>query len=305
MGREIELSSNENNFIIEGFKSGLRLDGRKLDEIRQPVIRVLPDEYGYVEIDWGKTKLTVRVSAEVVKPFEDRPFEGIFTINTEISPMASPQFEQGRVSDDEILMSRLIEKAIRRSNALDLEALCMVAGAKVWYIRADVNVLEFDGGIIDAASFGVMVALQHFRKPDVSIHGSDVIIHSLQEREPVPLSVLHVPICVTFSFFNPSDSEENIKGELNEEISIIDATEKEESLRDGSLVITINKNREIVQLSKNGGLPIDVFVLMDLSKKAYTIAESLSEKIKAFLQKEESERYNKLHLDLLESGAAR
>lgn len=305
MGREIELSSNESNFIIEGFKLGVRLDGRKLDEIRQPVIRVLPDEYGYVEIEWGNSKLTVRVSAEVVKPFEDRPFEGIFTINTEISPMASPQFEQGRVSDDEILISRLIEKAIRRSNALDLEALCMVAGAKVWYIRADVNVLEFDGGIIDAASFGVMVALQHFRKPDVSIHGSDVIVHSLQEREPVPLSVLHVPICVTFLFFNPSDLEENIKGELNEEISIIDATEKEESLRDGSLVITINKNREIVQLSKNGGLPIDVFVLMDLSKKAYTIAESLSEKIKIFLQKEESERYKKLHLDLLEAGAAR
>lgn len=37
----------------------------------------------------------------------------------------------GRASEDEVLMTRLLEKALRRSNAVDREALCIVAGQKV------------------------------------------------------------------------------------------------------------------------------------------------------------------------------
>ena len=32
----------------------------------------------------------------MVKPTSDRPYEGMMTINCEISPMASSEFEQGR-----------------------------------------------------------------------------------------------------------------------------------------------------------------------------------------------------------------
>lgn len=37
-----------------------------------------------------------------------------------------------RQTDEEVLVSRLIEKAMRRSRALDTEGLCIVAGEKVW-----------------------------------------------------------------------------------------------------------------------------------------------------------------------------
>lgn len=306
MPKGIEISTNEQVYLLEALKQGFRLDGRTLDESRKPHITLSPDEYGYVELVWGeKTKLAIRVSAEITKPFEDRPFEGIFQINTEISPMASAAFENGKNSDDEVLISRLIEKAIRRSNALDLESLCVISGAKVWSIRVDLNFLSFDGGLIDAACLGVMVALSHFKKPDISINGEDVVVHSYDERQPVPLSILHVPICITFSFFNPFGHEENIKGDANEEISIIDADAREEALRDGSLVITINKNRELLQLSKNGGLPIDALQLMNLAQQAYLIAEDLTEKIKVLLKKDEEERYKRLNLKLLEVGDKR
>ena len=305
MAKGVEISTNEELYVLESLKQGFRTDGRKLDEIREPNITLSPNEYGYVEIEWGLTKLAVRVSAEIVVPYEDRPFEGLFMINTEISPMASAQFENGKNSDDEILISRLIEKAIRRSNALDLESLCIVAGSKVWQIRADINFLNYDGGIIDASSLGVMVALQHFKKPDISINGEEIIVHSIDERQPIPLSILHVPICISFLFFNPVGIEENIKGDLNEEISIIDANQQEELLRDGSLVITINKNRDLIQLSKNGGLPIDVMLLMQLAKRAYVIADNLTDKIKELLQADEKERYERMNLKLLEVGADR
>ncbi|CUM67760.1 uncharacterized protein PRCAT00005465001 [Priceomyces carsonii] len=305
MSKAIELSLNESGYILEALKQGIRLDGRELLEPREPEIILSKTEYGYAEIKWGKTLLAVRVSAEIIKPYEDRPFEGLFNISTEISSMASINFENGKNSDDEVLISRLIEKAIKRSNSLDLESLCLIAGEKVWNIRVDLNFLNYDGNIIDSGCFAVMVGLLHFKKPDISINGEDIIVHDIDERQPVPLSILHIPICISYSFFNPDNKEANLKGDLNNEISIIDSNGKEESVRDGSLVVTVNKNRELLQLSKNGGLPIDALTLMDLSRKAYSIAERWTDKIRQTIKRDEEERYEKLNLRLLEVGASR
>jgi exosome complex RNA-binding protein Rrp42 (RNase PH superfamily) len=41
-------------------------------------------------------RVNTRISAEVTKPFDDRKFDGVFTITTELSPLASPAFEVGR-----------------------------------------------------------------------------------------------------------------------------------------------------------------------------------------------------------------
>lgn len=305
MVKEAEISLNERNFVKEALKNGFRINSRALDEMRKPKITIDQNEYGFVEVEFGKTKLAVRVSCDIIKPYEERPFEGVFTITTEISPMASPMFENGKNSDDEVLISRFIEKAVSRSNALDLESLCIIAGEKVWHIRADVNYLSYDGGLIDATCIGVMTALQHFRKPDVTMKGTDIIVHDFDQRQPVPLIILHVPICITFSFFNPVDREENIKGDTNREIAIMDADKAEELVRDGFLVLTLNKNRELIQISKNGGLPIDGLALIELTQKANDVCQTLTEEIKALLQADEKARYKKLNLHLLEVGASR
>jgi exosome complex component RRP45 len=42
------------------------------------------------------SRILVQISAEVTKPLEDRKFEGDFTINVELSPIASASFETGR-----------------------------------------------------------------------------------------------------------------------------------------------------------------------------------------------------------------
>lgn len=41
-------------------------------------------------------RVLVQISAEITKPLEDRKFDGVFTINTELSPMASASFDVGR-----------------------------------------------------------------------------------------------------------------------------------------------------------------------------------------------------------------
>ena len=42
------------------------------------------------------TRVIAQISAETTQPLPDRPFDGVFTITTELSPIASPAFEVGR-----------------------------------------------------------------------------------------------------------------------------------------------------------------------------------------------------------------
>ena len=50
----------------------------------------------------------------------------------------------------------------------DTEALCIVAGEKVWQLRVDVHILDHGGNVIDAAALAAIAALQHFRRPGKS-----------------------------------------------------------------------------------------------------------------------------------------
>ncbi|ANB12006.1 exosome non-catalytic core subunit RRP45 [Sugiyamaella lignohabitans] len=306
MPKRKDISLNERQFILSLLKDSQRLDGRAIDQFRKVDLK-FGDSLGHAEVQLGKTRLVVRVSAEVSKPYEDRPYEGTFIITTDVSSMASPLFENNRSSDDEMLMTRLIEKAIRRSNALDLESLCIVAGKSCWMIRADVHYLSYDGGLVDASCIGVIAALMHFRRPDTSIDGDQTIIHSVEERVPVPLSILHVPICVTFSFFKvdevPSSTENPVaaipgSGQSangvptadDSAILVIDATAQEEALRHSELTITINKNRDICQIAKPGGYSVEALTILECANKAYKIATNITDLIYRRLKEDESKR---------------
>ncbi|KAJ3561259.1 hypothetical protein NPX13_g9017 [Xylaria arbuscula] len=235
MPREAEPSLNERAFVIQALQEGQRIDGRAFDQFRKLDLR-FGDQYGVADVTLGKTRLLAKVSAEVTAPYTDRPFDGIFTITTELSPMASPAFEVNRPTETEVLLSRLIEKTVRRSNALDLESLCLVAGQKCWSVRVDLHVLSHDGNLIDASCLAVVAALRHFRKPDTSMEGDTVTIYTPAEREPVPLSWLHSPFCVTFSFY----------GE-NGEMMLVDANLLEEQLRVAKLGGTAVEGTSLIQ----------------------------------------------------------
>ncbi|KAI5821016.1 ribosomal protein S5 domain 2-type protein [Pyronema omphalodes] len=277
MPKELEPSNNERLFILEALRQGVRLDSRELDVIR-PLSLTFGREYGLADVSLGATRVLARVSADVVSPFSDRPFDGIFTITTELGPMASPAFEVGRPTETEVLLARLIEKSIRRSAALDTESLCIVAGQKVWHVRCDVHVLNHDGNLVDASCIAVVSALQHFRRPDVSVEGEKVTIHTLTERVPVPLSILHVPICITFSYYEGG------------EITLLDANLQEEQLREGEMTVTMNRHGEVCQISKAGGVERDAGRLYTDIKMAQQKAVEVTEFIAARLKEDQKER---------------
>ena len=59
-----------------------------------------------------------------------RASEGSLRFNVDFSPMASPAFEGGRPGEAAVEANRLLERAFRNAGAVDLEALCVVAGVK-------------------------------------------------------------------------------------------------------------------------------------------------------------------------------
>jgi hypothetical protein len=97
-----------------------------------------------------------QVDAKMVRPEPQRPFEGLITIHCELSPMASMEYEPGRYvhqptrthlvsqplnstspvhlrrpSDEEVALARMLDKIFRRSDTIDREALCIIAGERV------------------------------------------------------------------------------------------------------------------------------------------------------------------------------
>lgn len=193
--------------------------------------------------------------------------------------MASPAFEVNRPTETEVLLSRLLEKTVRRSGALDTESLCLVAGQKCWSVRADVHVLCHDGNLVDSSCLAVVAALRHFRKPDTSIEGEILTVYTSAEREPVPLSWLHSPLCVTFSFFGDEA-----------EISVVDASLLEEQVRVGSCTISLNKHGEICQIAKLGGTPVDAVGLLQCTQVALTKVKELSTLLDRKLEEDAKKR---------------
>lgn len=167
--------------------------------------------------------------------------------------MSTPSFEPNRPTSSEILLSRLLEKTLRRSQALDTESLCLLAASKVWSVRADVHVLSLDGNLIDASCLCVLAALAHFRRPDVSVAGGEVTVYTAAERAMVPLSLLHMPFCVSFSTFG---------GEGEEEVVLLDAEGREEALREGAVTVSVNRHGEVCQIAKLGGRAVEAVAVL-------------------------------------------
>ncbi|KAI7898841.1 ribosomal protein S5 domain 2-type protein [Cokeromyces recurvatus] len=277
MVKEIDPSLNEVNFLLEALREGRRVDGREVYDMRSLEI-TLGTDYGHVEVQLGRTRVAANVSAEVVRPYPDKPTEGQLIFNTEISPMAAPFFEVGSRSEDEVLISRLIEKSLRRSRAIDTEGLCIVAGEKVWQIRVDLLFLDHDGNLVDCASIAAITALLHFRRPDVTVSGEEVTIHPIDQRNPVPLSIHHIPICITFAFFD--------KGER----LVVDPNYLENQAKEGDMTITMNIHREICCLSKAGGIPLEMDQVLRCSQIAIIKVNEIDELIKKVLEEDKEKR---------------
>ncbi|NWU63895.1 EXOS9 protein, partial [Pterocles burchelli] len=271
------LSNCERRFLLHALQEGKRLDGRQCYDYRNVRVSFGPD-YGCCLVELGRTRVLGQVSCELVPPRPNRPTEGILFFNVELSPMAVPGFEPGRQSELLVELNSLIERCLRNSECIDTESLCIVAGEKVWQIRLDLHVLNHDGNMIDAASIAGIVALRHFRRPDVSVQGEEVTVYTPEERDPVPLSIHHMPICVSFAFFQQGT------------YLLVDPSEREERVMDGFLVIAMNKHREICTIQSSGGIMLVKEQVLRCSKITAVKVAEITEVIQKALENDQKVR---------------
>ncbi len=147
-------------------------------------------------------------------------------------------------------LSRTLETIFRRSDAVSTESLCLVAGRKVWHLRADIHILDAHGNLGDAAALSLQAALRHYCIPSTEVRGGELTVFPVVERDPVPLALLHNPLCATLSFYE--------KGE----IVLVDAGLKEQQCAEGGLVVGANAQGEICLISKIGGVDVDAVRLL-------------------------------------------
>ncbi|XP_077381598.1 exosome complex component RRP45 [Festucalex cinctus] len=275
--RETPLSNCERDFLLKAIQEKKRLDGRETYDYRKLKI-MFGTDYGCCFVEVGKTRVMAQVSCELVAPKDNRPNEGIMFFSIELSPMASPTFEHGRQSELLVKLNRQLERCFRNSKCIDTESLCVVSGEKVWQIRVDVHMLNHDGNLMDAASIAAIAALCHFRRPDVGIQGDEVIVYSPEERDPIPLSIYHMPISVTFAFFQQGT------------YLLVDPCEREERVMDSLLMIAMNKHREICSIQSSGGIMLLKEQVMRCSKIASVKVSEITELITQALENDKTTR---------------
>ncbi|KAJ9120171.1 hypothetical protein QFC22_003070 [Naganishia vaughanmartiniae] len=260
---------------------------------------------GKVDVRLGKTRVIANISASIVKPREDRPYEGLIYITSEMSGMTNQSYIEGRTTEDEVLTTRLIEKAIRKSEAVDRESLCILAGEKVWAIRITLHYLSDDGNLLDCACMAAMAALRHFKKEEVEVRGDEITVvstssamsddylariefsscslrfgnlqHKASERAPMQLAIHHTPLCVTFAY-------------LDDNNLILDPSHYESSIATGCLTLTLNAQRELCVLSKAGGTPLAKDELMRVVRLAVERVRDMTKALEDALKADEKIR---------------
>ncbi|KAK9299185.1 hypothetical protein QLX08_007697 [Tetragonisca angustula] len=235
--KEVLLTNCEKNFVNKSVEQGTRLDGRSLLEARNVKI-YFASNWGSCMVLLGQTRVVAQVTCDIQQPKTSRPNEGMLHINVELNPMAAQHFDSGRQSEISILISRQLEKCYQDSKCIDLESLCIIADKKVWNLRVDINVINHDGNLIDCASIATLAALSHFHRPDVTSNGEDIIVHPFSEKDPLPLTLYHYPVCVSFITFESGST-------------VMDPTYLEERVGVAQLTLGINSYRELCSLHFN------------------------------------------------------
>jgi exosome complex component RRP42 len=178
--------------ILDLARDGRRLDGRGLDEYRptrvEPGFVVTAD--GSARAYIGNTSVLCGIKLEPGKPFPDTPNAGVLTTNAELVPLSSPTFEPGPPHPRAIEVSRVVDRAIRAAETVDLAGLCVTPGEKCWTCFVDLHVLDHDGNLIDAALLAAVTALTHATLPAKRF--------GVAEADS-PLRVAHLPIECTFT----------------------------------------------------------------------------------------------------------
>ncbi len=242
------------DYLYDLVKEGKRLDGRAFDEIRPIEVKegLFTKSEGEAWVKLGKTQVLVGVKFDVGEPFPDTPDKGVLVTNAELLPVASPTFEPGPPNEDAIEISRVVDRAIRSADAVDLNNLVIKEGELVYMIFLDMYVLDHDGNLDDALTIASLIALGRAKYPKV-IYKGEGDIEVLEEKESLVLRDLPI----NFTFVKIGDA------------LLLDPLLEEEMVAEASITIAINQEGKVCSIQKRQG-----YFTMEEIKKAVEIGRS-------------------------------
>jgi exosome complex component RRP45 len=217
------------------------------------------------------------VTGELVPPSRDRPNEGRLYFSVQDVEGSNPNtFESVKGSGDLVQVCNHVERVLRGSKAIDTESLCVLGGKSVWSIRCDTFIEHDDGGLKDVCSLAALCALMSFRHEAVAYEGNRAVLFPVQSREPVPISIHHLPISTTFALFDTP---------ANGISWFVDPSSDEEHAFQSIISVTVNQHGELCGIDKSGGLPISTDTLSEFVLAAVNRAQQISRDIRSSLGK--------------------
>jgi exosome complex component RRP42 len=222
--------------IAQLLADGKRLDGRELTDYRPIQIETgtIEKAEGSARVRLGKTEVVVGVKISIGDPYSDRPNDGVLTVNSEFVPLASPEFEAGPPGEESVELSRVVDRGIRESKAIDIGELCIIPGKKVFVVFVDVYVLNHDGNLIDASALAALGALVNAKIFKYEVKEGEVEIKPGFEKLPLG----NFPIAVTLA---------DVGGKF-----VVDPGLDEEEVMDARLTMTFDKDGKICAIQKGG-----------------------------------------------------
>lgn len=250
--------------IVSSLKKGVRLDGRKPLEFRPISIKTncIATAEGSALVRCGDTEVLAGVKMAAGTPYADTPNSGVLSVNAELLPISNPLFESGPPSIESIELARVIDRGVRESKCIDVDALCIKAGEKVWMVNVDLCPLNTDGNLVDIGGLAVIAALKNTRLPTLVDGKAD---YHKKTDERLPVSSIPLPITIV----------------KIGDVLLIDPTYDELQVAEARLTVTTEENGTICSLQKGGDGPLTI----DEVSKMLDIAADKAKELRAILVK--------------------
>lgn len=241
--------------IKASIRQGKRENNRAFDEFRKLEIKtgIFPCADGSAWVKLGDTEVVAGVKFSVGLPYPDSPDQGSFSLNLELSGISSPDFQTGPPQLNSLEFSRIADRAIRSSNAIDFKKLCIVPGEKVWVMFVDCLAINADGNLIDATEIAALCAIKNSKIPKLDAEHNIIAGEYTKER----IELANIPL--NFTFDKVGDS------------ILLDPTEAEEFVSDARFSLGIVKDTVVsCQKSKAGVFSEkEIFTMIDIATKKY------------------------------------
>ncbi len=249
--------------IEQLIEKGKRLDDRGLHDYRPIKIEqgLIERAEGSARAFLGKTEVLCGVKVETGEPFPDTPNDGVMTVNAELVPLASPNFEPGPPGEDSVELARVVDRGIRESHAIDTEKLCIEPGKKVFVVFVDVYVLNHDGNLIDASALAAMSALMNTKMPNYEIKDGELKM----KQGYTTLPMKSHPVTVTM-------------GKISNNL-IVDPWIEEEQVMDSRISMAINDDNNICAIQKGGSGYFTPQQILEASKIAQEKSAEIRKKL--------------------------